>query len=129
MMHINNFFPTDKREDALYTIENGTLALPFVLEGQYFLIEGSVFNDGIYQYPATDLVNESFEGTITALAIPKAFLQLVEDIEAYESTASVGEYTSESFGGYSYQRAVGANGCQASWKDLYRSKLNTWRKV
>ena len=34
----------------------------FLKDGQYFRIIGSVFNDGVYQYPATSLTDEVFEG-------------------------------------------------------------------
>lgn len=129
MMHLNNFFPTKIREDALYKIEDGTLTLPFVLDGQYILIEGSNFNDGVYIAPLSDLIDETFEGTVTILNPPKEFLKLVSDIQEFEKTSTVGIYESESFGGYSYQRAVNANGGIACWKDAYRGQLNTWRKV
>ena len=42
-----------------YTISGGSIApLDFLQEGQYFRIIGSVFNDGVYQYPAADLTDE-----------------------------------------------------------------------
>ncbi len=38
-----------------YRVEGGALPLPFLRDGQYFRILGSVFNDGLHQHPAPDL--------------------------------------------------------------------------
>ena len=47
---LRNWFETD-RISGTYTVENGSIALPFLQEGQFFRIVGSVFNDGVHQYP------------------------------------------------------------------------------
>lgn len=112
-----------------YTIEGGALELPFLQEGQYFRIIGSVFNDGLHQYPA-NLTNEAFDGAVWALAIPPAVISLAKEIEAWEiSNGTPGPYSSESFGGYSYTRATNAQGQAATWKDAFRVQLNRWRKI
>lgn len=130
MKSIKNFFPTGIQEDDCFTIEEGILSLPFVREGQYILIEGSAFNDGVYQYPCSNLQDEEFLGVITVLAPPKAFLILVDDIEKYQSSApALGAYASENFGNYSYTRATNSNGSPAQWQDIFRSRLNAWRKI
>ena len=114
-----------------YTISGGSIApLDFLQEGQYFRIVGSVFNDGVYQYPDTSLTDEVFEGAVWALAIPKSLLDLVAEIEDWsEKNASAQNtpYQSESFGGYSYTLKNGADG--ATWKTVFASRLNTWRKL
>ena len=114
-----------------YTIENGSVSLDFLQDGQYFRIVGSVFNDGVYQYPATDLTDETFDGAIWAMALPRAFLAVCEEIETYCSSpqSTITPYTSESWGGYSYTKSTDSTGVQAGWQTLFAKKLNRWRKL
>lgn len=127
MRHCRNFFPKERREGT-FEIKDGIFSLPFVYEGQYFLIEGSVLNDGLYQYPATDLVDEKFDGCVTALAIPKPFISLVNDIKEFCDKNPEGAYQSESFGGYSYTRAT-VDGKVAGWQEVFSGRLSDWRKI
>lgn len=115
------------RHEGTFEIVDGEISLP-LLEGQYFLVEGSILNDGIYQYPGR-LKDEKFDGAIVGLAIPKDFLDLVEEITAFCAGAQDGPYVSESFGGYSYTKATDSNGNVASWKQVFATRLNTWRKI
>ena len=130
---LNNYFLAHKEQDihfGTYTIEDGSIDVDFLLDGQYFRIVGSVLNDGVYKYPVADLVDETFEGAIWAMAVPKAVIALASDIESWsEENASVldSPYTSESFGGYSYSKESGAGG-GLTWKDHFGSRLNKWRK-
>lgn len=128
--HIKNFFVTECK-DGTFTIENGTIDLPFLLDGQYFMIEGSVLNDGVYQNPVTGLSDEIFKGSIVGMAVPKDFISLVEEIKSYEENSSKdnGQYVSESFGGYSYTKATDSRGNVASWQNAFSTRLNSWRKV
>lgn len=129
MKHIRNFFAVESVKDE-WTITNGSIALPFLVEGQYFIIEGSKFNDYIvYKYGDT-LIDETFEGYIIILNVPKPFVELCDEIKVYkESTENKGVFVSESFGGYSYTRATGANGAPLGWQSAFRERLNTWRKI
>ena len=131
LRHIRNFFP-GKARDGYFEIENGKVDLSlFVKEGQYILIEDSDLNNGVYKYDQ-DLIlkDEKFVGRITALKIPDDFLKLTEEIEEYiNSGKDNSPYTSESFGGYSYSRAQSASGGVATWKDVFRSRLDAWRKL
>ena len=130
MRHLRNFFPTSIAEVSRFEVINGTINLPFVSEGQYFLIQDSNFNDGVYQYPPSDMTNESFLGTITVLNPPKEFLDLVDEIKAFQAANPSGNgYQSESFGGYSYSRATNSRGNIAGWQDVFGSRLNVWRKI
>ena len=116
--------------DGLYTIKDGSIELPFLQSGQYFRIVGSILNDGVYNYPAENLKDEEFTGSIWALAVPPAVLSLVEEITAWQAkNGASGPYTSESFGGYSYSKATGTNGQPAGWQDVFRSRLNAYRKM
>ena len=128
LMYLNNWFVMGRYDDT-YTIEDGKLTLPFLVNGQYFRICGSVFNDGLHQYPAENLTDEVFDGTVWALAVPKALLSTVEDITAW--TAKNGEngpYTSESFGGYSYSKATNSKGMAVGWRDVFAAQLAPWKK-
>lgn len=131
MRHIRNFFP-GKTQEGDFKIENQSIDLSaFVLSGQYILIEGSALNDGVYLYDdSMTLLDESFNGRITALNVPKDFLATVKDMEEYVATGKDNSpYTSESFGGYSYTRATNASGDLATVFDVFRARLNAWRKV
>lgn len=125
--HIKNFFVI-ARYEGKFSIVDGTLSLP-LLDGQYFLIEGSVLNDGVYQYPVTDLKDETFSGAICGMAVPKDFIELTEEIKSYNDKNTDGPYSSESFGGYSYTKATDSSGNVASWKSAFATRLNAWRKV
>ena len=129
MKYINNFFPTNKREERNFIIDNGSLSLPFPNEA-YVLIEGSLFNDGVYQLPLEGLKDEEFNGCITLLAPPKSFLALATEIGSFvDKDVKLNGYTSESFGGYSYTKATGSTGGSADWQDVFRGRLNVWRKI
>ena len=134
LRHLNNWFlvPDGIHLDT-YTIEDGGITLPFLQEGQYFREVGSVFGDGVYQYPASGLKEETFDGAIWSLAVPQAVVNLAEEIEAWQAKngeAAAGPYQSESFGGYTYSKAVdAATGGAVSWQAAFRSRLNDWRKL
>ena len=109
LMYLNNWFVVGRYDDT-YTIEDGGIALPFLANGQYFRIVGSLLNDGVYKNAdgaALDesgieitLIDETFDGSVWALAIPKAMLSTVEEITAWTAkNGDGGPYTSESFGG------------------------------
>lgn len=59
LRHLNNWFLVEIHEGT-FAVENGSIALPFLHPNQYFRICGSVFNDGLHQYPAADLTDETF---------------------------------------------------------------------
>ena len=134
LMHLKNWFLVPGGiHEGTYTIEDGGIALPFLANGQYFRICGSVFNDGLYQYPAGDLKTETFDGSVWALAVPQAVIELAAEIEAWETKngeAASGIYQSESFGGYSYSKATdSATGGAVTWQSAFRSRLSAWRKL
>lgn len=131
LRYIRNWFPASFH-NGTFVIENGTIDLPFMQNGQYFRIVGSVFNDGVYQYPA-ELQDETFNGSVWALAIPKAVLDIVSDIEEWNvknADRVNSPYQSESFGGYSYTLKAGnGSGGGATWQSTFASRLNAWRKI
>ena len=113
-----------------FTVQGGQLTLPFLQTGQYFRVVGSVFNDGLHQYPVADLTDETFTGSVWALAVPKAVIELAEEIDAWQTkNGDPGPFTSESFGGYSYSKATNASGMAVGWQDVFKSRLNDWRRI
>ena len=134
LMHLKNWFLVPGGiHEGTFTIEDGGITLPFLANRQYFRICGSVFNDGLHQYPASDLKAETFDGTVWALAIPQAVIELAAEIEAWQKKngdASVSPYQSESFGGYQYSKATDSvSGGAVTWQSAFRSRLNAWRKL
>lgn len=140
LRNLNNWFEVPgKRLTGFFEVSGGCIGLPdgWLLDGQYFRIEGSVFNDGLHQWPAVDLRDETFTGRVTALAIDPELIELSNRIDTWKSKYSeVAEspYQSESFGGYSYTKASG-NGSQGgsqgrlTWRDAFRSELKHWSKL
>ena len=127
LMYLNNWFAVGRYDDT-YIIEDGKLTLPFLVNGQYFRIVGSLFNDGVYRYPA-DLTNETFDGSVWALALPKSLLSTVDEITAWQAkNGDSGPYTSESFGGYSYSKATNSKGVSVGWRDVFAAQLAPWKK-
>ena len=134
LMNIRNWFPVKGGiHSGTFTIKDGGITLPFLADGQYFRICGSVFNDGLHRYPATDLVDEEFSGAIWALAIPPAVVDLADEIGAWQEKngeASASPYQSESFGGYSYSKATdSASGGAVTWQSVFKRQLSAWRKI
>lgn len=131
---LKNWFDVG-RKFGEFTISDGTINLDgFVQNGQYFRIIGSVFNDGVYEYPATELRNETFRGAVWAMAVPKDIFDLLEDVNdwltKYGETAE-SPYVSESFGGYSYSKsaATSSGGERIDWQSIFANRLNSWRKI
>ena len=121
MKHVNNFFLTGELYAQKFKIEDGKINLDAVKDGEYILIQHSKFNDGVYKMPA-ELKDEEFTGEIAILAPSDAFLSLCGEITTYvEKTASISPFSSESFGGYSYTRAMNAHGGFMHWTDAYRT--------
>jgi hypothetical protein len=112
-----------------------------LLGNQYYRICGSIFNDGVHKYEATDLAtltNEQFDGAVWLMAIPPAVVLLANKIADWQtkySEVSTSPYISESFGGYSRTLAKSSGGSGsgsgngASWQNAFRSELNKWRKL
>ena len=134
LMNIRRWFPVEEGiHSGTFTIKDGVITLPFLADGQYFRICGSVFNDGLHQYPAVDLTDETFTGSVWALAVPKAVIELADEIQKWQEKngeSSVSPYQSESFGGYSYSKATDAEtGGAVTWQSAFKRKLSAWRKI
>ena len=134
LLSLRNWFVADKRTGCV-RIEDGRLVPPAALglkEGQYIRITGSTFNDGLHSWPYNGLTDEEFVGTVWALAIPQAVVDLADEIAAWQVEHAEeldSPYASESFGGYSYTRVMGTTGRPLTWRDQFRARLDPWRKL
>ena len=131
--YLKNFFVSndeDKHYQKGITINGGILTPSFdIKQNQYYRIIGSTFNDGVHKFgDETDvLTDEVFDGSVWLMSVPKAFLDLVAEIEEYQAKyGQVTPYVSESFGGYSYSKA---DATAASWQHAFGTRLNAWRKI
>ena len=134
--HIHNYFILSV-EHGRFKIEQGVLNVDTLQDGQYFKIEGSVFNDGVHKFGSENLQDEEFEGRVSGLGIPKSLLELADEIEDWidkYGDAANSPYQSESFGGYSYsKRSSGNSGSRnmdnVSWENVFATRLNAYRKI
>ena len=145
--HIHNYF-ISAAYPAQYSIVSGVISpMPALKDGQRFWVTGSDLNDGVYTYhpgvitnddntEGADLQDETFSGTICAMAVPKTFMSLVTEIgdwmEKYGEAVN-SPFTQETVVGvYSYMKATKSTGTGAGvrdWTDVFASRLNEWRKV
>ena len=138
---INNWFECAKFFGR-FTVTDGVITGNFSLqENQYFRIVGSVFNDGVYKYDENlQLVDETFDGAIWAMAVPNEVIALAADIkewtDKYQTVDSVAmsPFNSESFGGYSYSKSSGGSSSgnvdlSGTWQGAFADRLNHWRKI
>lgn len=136
--YLNNYFWRTKRNVKL-TISDGSFTADYLQSGQYFRIVGSVFNDGVYQYPVSDLKDETFSGSIWSMAVPQTVIDLASDISDWKekfgsvNSPAMSPYNSESFGNYSYSKSTGSadsNGNNAnSWQSAFASRLAPYRRL
>lgn len=142
LRYINNRFDRDAHgiaygiKDGTFAVEDGALEIAGLLEGQYFWVEGSLLNDGLHLYPASDMRDETFDGRIVFLGIPDAVASIAAEIESWNaenSDAVDSPLQSESFGGYSYTKASGnSQGNEmpsAAWQLHFGARLRPYRKL
>ncbi len=116
-------------QPGTYTVSNGSIAVDLA-DGQWYWVQGSVFNDGLHQHPATDLVDETFTGSVQGLAIPRTFEALLNEMEEWtEAHPVTSGYASESFGGYSYTMPTNEDGTTVTVWDVFGKRLNRWRRL
>lgn len=149
--YLKNYFPPADLKisggyihTGVYTISGGNIApLEFILPNQYFRIVGSRLNDGVFQNTETDLKelqDETFDGAIWEMSLPRGFVKLCEDIEAWRqqnegiSSPNMSPFVSESFGGYSYNKASGGNtsadsGSATLWENQFAPRLAQYRRL
>lgn len=144
--HIHNYFKASTI-GGTFEIAGGMISPLSLLEGQRFLVEGSLLNDGVYTYHAAGITNdddngeagladETFTGAIVAMAVPPAVIALTGEITDWVGKygeAVMSPYSSETVNGvYSYTKTTKsgeAGGRGYSWQDVFKSRLNRWRKI
>lgn len=128
---------------GMFRIQNGEIDLlgTGISEGQYYRIVGSIHNDGVHQHPASDLTDETFIGSVWAMAIPQEVIALSDEIDSWKAkyqsadSSAMSPFTSESFGGYSYNKSTGSGssgsgtGTTGGWQNQFASELNKWRRI
>lgn len=148
MQYLHNYFYLFK-ERGRFQIEFNTITLDGGNElygeykaGQYILIRGSALNDGVYRVLAVSedgipgitiegcLNDENFEGYVCSLGVPPSFVKLCNEIEIFNknNAGANGGIVSESFGGYAYTRAQGANG-KTGWVVAFQTQLSPYRRM
>ena len=136
---LKNWFEVAKKFGT-FTISGGNITGVEIAENQYYRIIGSIFNDGIYKYgdSTVQLKDETFDGAVWLLAIPKEIEDLAAKIADWEKkygtvdSASLSPFNSESFGGYSYSKSGSASGRGTNpngWESVFANELNRWRKL
>ena len=146
--NIHNYF-ISQPNPGTYAIRDGMPSpIPPLLDGQRIWITGSVLNDGVYTWhedgirndddtTAAGLRDETYAGTMCALAVPPQLLALSEEIRQWveqNSDAMNSPFASESFNGYSYSLKTGGSGegdsaGQLGWQNIYGRRLDRWRKI
>ena len=135
--YLNNYF-WDKKINGKFTISGGSIDVPALKEGQYFRIVGSIFNDGVHIYPADDLKDEEFAGSIWSMAVPSTVITIASDVADWQTkygnvdSEAMSPFNSESFAGYSYSKSGSGNansGSNIGWQDVFGGRLNKYRKL
>ena len=89
-VYTHNFF--DRADDPIageFAFEPDTVPAG-VVPGQYFLVCGSIFNDGVHKAGDGDLTAETFTGTVQPMRVPPDFVALAEKIDAYDKALTAG---------------------------------------
>lgn len=130
MRQCRNYFERGYLEDT-FSISGGRLETSVFDKARYIGIQGSLYNDGVYDTKAGDftLVDEVFEGRVWVLAPPAPFLALCDEIAAFNEKNPTGTTVSESFGAYSYTKATTGSGGIAAWVEHFGSRLNPYQKL
>ena len=141
-MYLKNWF--DYRQPKYFgefKIENGVLTPDVeIKENQYYRIVGSLFNDGVYKKGSEELTDETFNGAVWLMAVPKDVITLATEIAMWQekyggvSSENMSPFQSESFGGYSYSKASGGNNeatgsSVPTWQGVYGARLRRYRKI
>lgn len=148
LAHIHNWFIRETLSLSGCEVVGGQLPASVtrgLMPRQWYRIEGSYLNDGLHQHPAADLEDETFDGTMSLLAIPRPLLEVVDRISDWvalngeaTSKALASPYQSESFGGYTYSMRSDLTGGSYSssggggltgWQAAFRSDLNPYRRL
>ena len=124
-------------------VEGVIQPVPSIPDGVYIRIDGSIYNDGVWQYPCVGLPDEEFYGAVWIMAVPEDFKALQAEIDAWETASAEAvktasdnalssPFTAEAFADYSYQRKSVLPDGPTTWKDPrlgFAARVNRWRKA
>ena len=138
--YLRNWFARNQpKYYGKFIIEDGALVGDYeIATGQFYRIIGSALNDGVYIYGQDKLDDETFEGAIWLMAVPKDVRNLIAEIGSWQEkyggvdSANMSPYQSESFGGYSYTKASGGSTSSASvptWQSVFADRLGRYKKL
>ena len=141
--YLKNWFDRDlPKYVGSSKIENGQIAFSGggmgIQHGQYYRVMGSVFNDGVWRYGIDSLIDEEFEGAVWLMAVPQSLISIADSISEWQDryggtdTQNMSPFSSESFGGYSYQKSQGGasdGSVGVSWQSVFATRLKRWKKL
>ena len=134
--YLRNYFYHGEPTIGKIEIANGALKEPYGLKAnQYFRIVGSMFNDGVYQYPLTTLQDETFNGAVWGMAVPPELIALISEMEAWKTSNAYAlntPYQSESKADYSYSLKSSGNSADGGAMTVinqFSGRLARWRKL
>jgi hypothetical protein len=139
-------------ETGAYSLEGGQIAVKnLYVTGQYVMISDAILASGVYRVKnisnltVVDLgdpvqlltlagadVDEDFGGKIYGLKLPRDFLKVCRDIQAFVESkqGKVGAYTSETvLGVHTWSKATNKNGMPAGWQELFAAKLAPFKRM
>lgn len=137
----NYFVYKDDKIFGDFAITNGVIYPEISIPSDYIRIVGSRKNNGVHKVDEMQLKDESeFHGAIWFMNPPDEFLQIVSDIQAWQTkngdidSPAMSPFNSESFGGYSYSKgypSVGSAGSTsgADWRSVFASRLKQYRRI
>lgn len=140
-LYLQNWFKDDQpKYEGTFTISEGVLDIADKIQtNQYYLITGSVFNNGVHKRGSEELDDEVFKGTIQLMAVPKDVIAIAAEIKDWQtkyggvSSANLSPFNSESFAGvYNYSKGSGSSSSASSvpgWQDIFGERLARYRKL
>lgn len=141
-LYLKNWFDFNQPKFfGRFSIEDGQLNIAEdIPTDQYYRISGSVFNDGVYQRGKETLKDETFEGSVRLMAVPKDVIELSAEIKAWQAkyggveSENMSPYQSESFGGYSYTKSSGGSSEKTgasvpTWQGVFGARLRRYKKI
>lgn len=121
-----------------FAIAGGQIVPSLTIPTDYIRIVGSHLNDGVHKRGQNgfELVDEgTFHGAIWIMSPPKAFLDLANEIVAWQEknggtdSPAMSPFQSESFGGYSYSKGAVGSVSGNTWQGAFSTRLNIYRRI
>jgi hypothetical protein len=142
-LYLNNWFFYDQPQYfGSFKVEDGRLIFldgdMGILSNQYYRIEGSVFNNGVHKHGSEHLIDETFNGSVRLMAVPKDVETLATEISDWQKkyggadSMNMSPFQSESLGQYSYSKgSVGSKSSSSvpTWQSVYADRLRRYKKL